>query len=340
MTSARNKSRATSYDVARLAGVSQSAVSRCFKEGASISKPMRRKVMSAAKRLNYQPNAIARGLVTRRSNLVALIVSSQLNFYYPEVLFSLTESLSAQGMRALLFAVDSASEIDQSVDQLRQYQADGVISIFQLSAQQYESLKGLSIPVILFNRYIENHPSNYVWCDTEAAVTQLIDELVELGHQQFALLAGPGDSSVSQDRMRIVNNILRSHDVDSVIEIRGDFKYESGVAAVHSLFASKSKPTAIIAANDMMAMGVMDELRRVMDVSVPGDISVVGFDGISATQFASYELTTIRQPIDQMSEAAVSMLMSRVEDPDISDERRVLSGILLKGLTIGKARSE
>ena len=97
MDTPKLKMRSTSYDVARLAGVSQSAVSRCFKPSASISKKMREKVMKAAKELNYQPNAIARGLITRRSNLISVLVSSQMNFYYPEVLFQLTDRISKQG---------------------------------------------------------------------------------------------------------------------------------------------------------------------------------------------------------------------------------------------------
>ena len=100
-----NSGRATSYDVARQAGVSQSAVSRCFKQGASVAPRTREKILAAARELNYYPNAIAQGLITRRSNLVAIIISNLTNLYYPEVLAELTQRLSAQGIRVLLFSL-------------------------------------------------------------------------------------------------------------------------------------------------------------------------------------------------------------------------------------------
>ena len=151
--------RATSYDVARLAGVSQSAVSRCFKPGSSVSKKMRDKVMKAAQALEYQPNAIARGLITQRSNLVAVLVSGRLNLYYPEVLFRLTEELSRQGLRVLLFTVDSEEEAEEVIEQAWQFQVDGLISASHLSREQYDTLVKRHIPVVFFNRYFLDTPT-------------------------------------------------------------------------------------------------------------------------------------------------------------------------------------
>lgn len=157
--------RATSYDVARLAGVSQSAVSRCFKPGASISGKMRERVMKAAKELEYQPNAIARGLITQRSNLVAVLVSGRLNLYYPEVLFKITEQLSAAGLRALLFTVDNEEDTEMVIEQAWQFQVDGVISASHMSQDQYKILEKRQIPVVFFNRYFADHPNTVVYCD-------------------------------------------------------------------------------------------------------------------------------------------------------------------------------
>ena len=127
---------------------------------------------------------------------------------------------------------------------------------------------------------------------------------------------------------------------DSIVsEARGNYRYESAAAATQSLMSGKIKPTAIIAANDMMAMGALDELKNVMGRSVPKDVSVVGFDGIGAARFASYELTTIRQPIGRMADAAVSVLVDRVENPELSHEKRVLTGSFIQGTSTGFAKN-
>ena len=331
------KSRATSYDVARLASVSQSTVSRCFKPGASVSKKMREKVMKAADELSYTPNAIARGLITRRSNLVAVIVSSQINFYYPELLFQLTDQFSEKGIRVLLFNVNQEEDVEHHLSQIWQYQADGVISASYLSIEQHKKLEDRNIPVVMFNRYFDGYSTNIVWCDPEAAATEMIDHLVDFGHRRFALLNGPKDSMVNQERMRTVRIALKKHDLEPVCEAWGNYRYESAAVAVQKIREAKRKVTAIIAANDMMAMGALDEIRNFMGLSVPGDVSVVGFDGINAGRFASYELTSIWQPIRRMTEAAVSMLINRVEKPETTDEKRILTGEFIQGTSTGPA---
>jgi len=331
----KHKSRATSYDVARLAGVSQSAVSRCFKPGASVSKKMREKVMLAAKELNYQPNAIARGLITRRSNLVAILVSSQMNFYYPEVLFQLTDRFSKQGMRVLLFTINEEADVEEAINQVWQYQADGIISASYLSVEQHKLLEERQIPIVMFNRYFGDLPTNTIWCDTESATQVMIKHLTDFDHKDFGLIEGPEYSMVNRERMRLVREAIAEQGGEIVGEARGNYRYESAANATQSLMAGGRRPTAIIAANDMMAMGALDELRNVMGRSVPGDISVVGFDGIGAASFASYELTTIRQPIGRMAEAAVTMMLDRIEKPETSSEKRVLAGSFIQGTSTG-----
>lgn len=335
MPKSGSKSRATSYDVARLAGVSQSAVSRCFKPGSSVSKKMRNKVMEAAKQLKYQPNAIARSLISRRSNLVAVLVSARLNFYYPEVLFTLTDRFNEQNMRVLLFTVEQESDVDDVLDQIWQYAADGVISASHLSLAQHKLLEERHIPVIMFNRYFDEHASNSVWCDTRDGATILIDQLLMFGHKNIALLHGPEDGMVGRERMVITKEILKNRGIDPVVESRGDYTYESASKAVQEIIEKAPHTTAIIAANDMMAMGAIDELRNVMGRKVPGDMSVAGFDGLGAGRFSSYELTTVRQPIGRMSDAAVNMLLKRVEDSELSMEKRVLAGTFLQGTSTG-----
>ncbi|MEL6826568.1 MAG: LacI family DNA-binding transcriptional regulator [Pseudomonadota bacterium] len=331
--------RATSYDVARLAGVSQSAVSRCFKPGSSISGKMRERVMKAAKELEYQPNAIARGLITQRSNLVAVLVSGRLNLYYPEALFKITEELSAAGLRALLFTVETEEDAEAVIEQAWQFQVDGVISASHMSQEQYQLLEKRKIPVVFFNRYFADHPNTVVYCDPTEQVEELADRLAELGHERAALINGPMDNMVSRERMKMSKSALAKSGLKVVAEVQGDFSYESGAAGLQELQQAAEQPSVIICINDMMAMGCIDEARSVLGLNVPQDLSIISFDGIGMSQFASYELTTIRQPIGRMSEAAVRMITERVERPDQSHEKRVFEGAVIQGGSIARAPS-
>ncbi|MCR9078518.1 MAG: LacI family transcriptional regulator [Hyphomonadaceae bacterium] len=330
--------RATSYDVARLAGVSQSAVSRCFKPGSSISGKMRERVMKAAKELEYQPNAIARGLITQRSNLVAVLVSGRLNLYYPEVLFKITEELSAAGLRALLFTVDSEDDADMVIEQAWQFQVDGVISASHMSKEQYAVLEKRQIPVVFFNRYFADHPNTVVYCDPSEQVEEVVKQLSDLGHRNASMITGPSANMVSRERARLVETSLKRNGIELISTVQGDFTYESGAAGLQEIqLHGSGAPTVIICVNDMMAMGCMDEARSVLELDVPKDLSIVGFDGIGMSQFSSYELTTIRQPIGRMSESAVRMITERVERPDQSHEKRVFEGAVIPGGSIARA---
>ncbi|MEM6554625.1 MAG: LacI family DNA-binding transcriptional regulator [Pseudomonadota bacterium] len=331
--------RATSYDVARLAGVSQSAVSRCFKPGSSISGKMRERVMKAAKELEYQPNAIARGLITQRSNLVAVLVSGRLNLYYPEALFKITEELSAAGLRALLFTVENEEDAEAVIEQAWQFQVDGVISASHMSQEQYQLLEKRKIPVVFFNRYFADHPNTVVYCDPTEQVEELAEKVAELGHERAALINGPMDNMVSRERMKMSKSALAKSGLKVVAEVQGDFSYESGAAGLQELQQAAEQPSVIICINDMMAMGCVDEARSVLGLNVPEDLSIISFDGIGMSQFSSYELTTIRQPIGRMSEAAVRMITERVERPDQSHEKRVFEGAVIQGGSIARAPS-
>lgn len=331
--------RATSYDVAALAGVSQSAVSRCFKPGASISGKTREKVLKAAKALKYKPNAIARSLITQRSHMAGVIVSAQLNFYYPDVLFQLTEKFAAQHMRVLLFTVNQPEDMDRALDEMWRYQIDGVISASYLSRAQYALLRERGTPTVLFNRSFSDLETHTVWCDPSAAVNALVDDLTTKEHRRFAMLEGPADSQVNMVRKRAVISALETHGLQLAGTARGDYRYESAAAAVDTLLSGNQDVTAIICANDMMAMGAIDHLQSHHNRPVPAAISVCGFDGISAGQFASYKLTTVQQPISAMAEQAVTTLLEDIDGSAPNLEQRALPGTLVPGNTTGQAPS-
>lgn len=331
-TSSPKPRRGTSYDVARAAGVSQSAVSRAFRPGASVAPATKARIMAAAERLGYRPNAIAQSLITRRSHLVAVVISNLTNLHYPEVLAELTRTLSERGMRVLLFTLRQESEVDDVLDQIWRFQVDGAIVAARLKPKQLKLFAEESVALVLYNRDCLELPVASVSCEFAAGEHLLVDGLINAGCKSFAILGGPADSSVGEARVSGARERLLKAGFADIPFDRGDFSYEGGRAATGRLLGSH-RLDAIIAVNDGMALGSMDAARLDHRLDVPGDISIVGFDGVGPAFWGSYQLTTVRQPVQRMAAAAVAMVMERIENPALGAERRTFSGDLVRGAT-------
>lgn len=320
----------TSYDVAKAAGVSQSAVSRCFTPGASVSKATRAKIMKAVDTLGYRPNAIARSLITQRSNMVAIIVANI--GYHPELTAALSRCFTERGLHILLFTIEHERDADRVVDQIWQYRVDGVIAAVHLPRRHVETFAKRKMPLVFINRLYADVPSNSVCCDQVEGERALVDRLLDAGHRRFGIVSGPSDSVVSIQRVDEARTRLEAAGIDTIAIIEGAFDYASGRRAAGTLAAELgAAPDAVICANDMMAIGCIDGVRFDLGLRVPEDVSVVGFDGLGPAAWASYDLVTIRQPLDAMVSAAADMLLARVENPALGAERRVFSGELVEG---------
>lgn len=333
----------TSYDVAKLAGVSQSAVSRCFRPDASISKDMRLRVLKAARRLGYSPDAIARSLSTKRSNLVGVIISNLTNLYYPEVLSELNTHFSARSVHVLLFAIHAESDVDHILNQVWQYRLDGVIAAARLSDAQLQEFERRRVPLVFYNRYSHERSVNAVCCDQLASARTIIDGLVSANHSSFGLVGGPEDSVVGAERVSGCIERLHHHGITRFATVRGDYTYAGGRKAFTDLTRKLGKPpAAIVCANDVMALGCLDTARLDHGIAVPGSLSVVGFDGVEPGTWSSYGLASVRQPVKQMASAAVGLLLECVENPGRQPEKRVFSGTLVPGtsarLDLGASR--
>lgn len=325
----------TSYDVAQLAGVSQSAVSRCFRPGSSISAKTRARVIAAARELGYHPNAMASGLITKRSNLVAVVISNLTNLYYPEVLAELTRRLSDRGIRVLLFTLQAESDVDAMLDQVWRYRVDGAIIAARLAPEQLREFAKRGVPVVLYNRFGEGEAVSSVCCDSVGGERQLVERLVAAGHISFGIISGPSDSYVSQERVNGAVQRLQELGRDAIV-VAGSFDYDSGGRGLRELLElSGGRLDALICANDLMAIGAIDCARTEFGMVVPADLSIVGFDGVAPARWASYRLSTVRQPVRRMTEAAVLMVLERIEDFSLSPEVRTFAGSLVEG---GSAR--
>jgi DNA-binding LacI/PurR family transcriptional regulator len=328
--------RPTSYDVAARAGVSQSAVSRCFKAGASVAPHTRARVLEAAQALGYQPNAFARGLITRRTNLVAVLISNLTNLYYPEVLAELTQRLSDKGIRVLLFSLPAEGDVDAILDQIWQYRVDGAIAAVRLTDAQIDQFHTNRAPLVLYNRVSGSTPCASVCCDSVDGERRLVDGLVASGYKEFGIVAGPEDSFVGQERLRGALSRLADHGFHRPPVVRGAFSYDSGREGLRRLMAAETaRPDAVICANDVMAIGAIDAARYEFGLNVPEQMGVVGFDGVGPAVWSSYRVTTVRQPVRRMTEAAVAMLLERIANPDLEAERRLFAGQVIEG---GSAR--
>ncbi|WP_343527471.1 LacI family DNA-binding transcriptional regulator [Sphingomonas sp.] len=327
----RGVRRATSYDVARLAGVSQSAVSRCFAAGGSIAPATREKVMKAATELGYRPNALAQALISRRTNLVAVFISRLTNLHYPEVLAELSRQLTERDVRVLLFALTGESEVDSMLEQVWRHDVDGIISAARLDSDQIGGIRRHGIPLVLYNRTAGEHMTPSVWCDSAAGERDLIDRLLGAGHRRLAVVAGPEDSAVGEERRHAALARLAEAGIHDVPVVRGDFSYDSGREASATLARTARPIDAIVCVSDVMAIGVIDGYRFDQGMKVPEDISVVGFDGSAPAAWMSYQVTSIRQPVRRMTAAAVEMLMERIEDPSLPAERRTFVGAFVPG---------
>ncbi len=329
----RRGKRATSYDVARVAGVSQSAVSRCFKAGASVSAKTRAKVDVAAKSLGYQPNAIARGLISGRSNIVGVLITELTNLNYPQVLSELNRKFAEKNIHILLFTVDKESDVDKVLEQVWQYQVDGIIAAAQFTEVQISACEDRGIPLVFYNRLYPQNTVSSVCCDHYEGERSLVEGLLNSGRKSFVVMRGPVDSPVSTARTQGAVAQLKGLAVD-IVELEGDYSYQRACSLTREVMnTAMHNPDAFVCTNDIMAIGCLDTLRIEYNVSIPKDISVVGFDGVEAAAWLNYNLTTVIQPLERMVAAAVEMILERIEQPELPAEKRLFSGTVKYGTT-------
>ena len=288
--------------------------------------------MKVAADLGYRPNALARGLITRRSNMVAVVISQQTNRYFPEVLVELSRGFSQRGIRVLLFTLEHESDIDVVLEQILQYQVDGVVEAARLSSAQVDLIEQRGVPFVFFNRSLRDRPVNAVCCDQGEGARWLVNRLVEAGHKSFGIISGPPDSTVGVERTQGALERCAELGIKGIAMVPGDYSYDSGVVGLKLLKAKLGRlPDAVVCANDVMAIGCIDAARFQMKLNVPADISIVGFDGVEPARWKSYDLTTVQQPVKRMAEAAVSMILERIENSQLPPEKRTFSGIMIDG---------
>lgn len=322
----------TSTDVAQRAGVSQSAVSRVFTPGASVSKKMAARVHEAADALGYRPNVLARSLITGRSKIIGLVVGYLDNPFYPDALEKLSAALQAKGYHILIFlAGNSRDDVDEVIQNLMDYQVDGIITAsINLSGELTDRCRAAGLPVLLFNRGIEGSGLSAVTSANRVGGARVADALMDAGHRRIATISGWLGASTGRDRRDGFVAALKARGAALHGEADGMFQRETAAEAAREMMESAQPPDAIFVGNDHMALAVMDRLRIEMGVDVPGDVSIIGYDDVPMAAWPSYNLTTLRQPVNRMVEAAVSTLLAEIETGRAPGTRVEIEGELIR----------
>lgn len=328
----------TSHDVARVAGVSQTTVSRVLSDSPNVRPETRARVQEALRETGYAPNAMARAMRTHRTGTVGVVVARITNPFYPQIVRQLGHGLGALGLRMTLWDAEGPGE-QSAVEAIRQGLVDGLI--FTTATAESNPLQeaiALRAPVVLVNRVVEGLACDQVTNENHQAGRMVASYLLQAGHTQVGLVAGPDDASTSREREAGFIERLEESAVPLRPEFvfRGDFGHSTGYKAVRVWFNTGSElspPTAIFCVNDLIAFGALDGARS-LNIDVPHDLSVVGHDDIEMASWEAFSLSTIRQRVDRMVETALELLVARIQDPDRAPQfHRFPCELILRGST-------
>lgn len=322
----------TIKDVARESGVNISTVSRALNNGYGVNDRTRDHVLAVAARLNYRPNRVARGLVTGRSHSLGLVLSDIRNPFFAEVARGAEDAARSGNCDLVLCNSDlNADKQMEYVRSLQEKRIDGILmnSVSMLSQGQQAQLAASGIPIVLLNRSASNHAFSTVRADNESGGALAARYLLELGHRKIAHLTGPRQHGNLSDRTRGFVRALKSaaNPVQPVV-LHGKFSFGGGTELTRRMLDEHPEITAIFAANDVMAFGVVrTALER--GLRIPEDLSLIGFDNIEFSGIVHPPLTTIHQPKYEMGYAAVEILLRMARDKDKQIPEHRLLGVEL-----------
>ncbi|OZM77120.1 LacI family DNA-binding transcriptional regulator [Pseudonocardia sp. MH-G8] len=333
----------TSWTVAREAGVSQSTVSRALRGDPRVREQTRRRVEEAARRLSYVPNSLASSLASRSTRTVGIVVADLTNPFFPHLLNLIHDELQLLGYRIVLFAERTDVPTGQdALNRLLDRSIDGVIvTTATLRSALADTLRMRGLPLVLLNRYIDGLDVDRVISDNNGGAFVGGRHLLKLGHRRIGVIRGPSNTSTSRDRMAGLTEALDAEGValDAELVREGTYSHQSGYQHARSLLRLPDPPTAIICGNDIVAFGAIDAARS-LDVRIPEDVSILGFDDIPMAAWEVFQLSTLRQPFDEMARAAARMLAERIDhNEDIGAGREQLFPTsLVKRSTVDRPR--
>ncbi|ALU73425.1 LacI family transcriptional regulator (plasmid) [Rhodococcus erythropolis R138] len=306
----------TSVDIAARLGLSQSTVSRVMRGDPAVAERTSKRVLAAARELGYVPNSAARSLVTRRARAIGVVVADLTSPFYPTVVDAIQHRLSEKGYRLALIRDPDVPEGIDSVDVLDPATVDGMVFVSaRRESRTVRRVLERNTPVVLLSRDDPTLSLEVVLSDDEDAGELVIDHLTALGHRDIAILSVPRDRTNGAAREDGARRALERRGIALRSEYlrRTTTTHEHGVETATSLLSMAHPPTAIYCVTDELAFAVLDAAAR-LGVPVPDELSVVGFDDSPQARWAMIDLTTIRQPIEDMATEAVQLLLARLDD--------------------------
>jgi DNA-binding LacI/PurR family transcriptional regulator len=311
----------TLKEVAERAGVSRSAVSRTFTDGASVSARTRAKVEAAAQDLGYAPNALASSLTTGRTKLIGLIAN---NFHNPlilEVFDLFTRGLQDRGLRPLLVNLSGASDPAASVRMLRQYSVDGVIVASSTLPPSFaRAFRTANLPVVhAFGRHAPAPEVHVVGIDNVACGRMAAEALLQRGYRTLGFLGGPEAATSTQDRA--AGFLAGFQGMPVTLTYASDYTFDAGRAAMQQLLQGEPAE-AYFCGDDLLAVGALSAIQDA-GLTVPGDIGLIGLNDMEMSRWQNIGLTTIRQPVAEIIDAAIDLVVATIEEPDLPPETRL-----------------
>lgn len=304
---------ATSRDVARLAGVSQATVSRTLSSPEVVSPETRESVYRAMKALNYVPHRVAQTLKRGKTGTIGVVVADLLNPAMSYMLHEITRVLDGAGLRATIWHGGMSER--GVVRGIRERSVDGVIfTTATENSEQLHTAVAIGMPVVLVNRTVDALECDRVTSNNTDGAAAVADYLVRYGRTAAAFVCGKHAASTA--RLRKESFLLRmaelGHPVPRHRRLLGEFSYERALEVTREALRSSDPPDAIFCANDLMAFGALDAVRE-----SGRDCWVIGYDSLPMSAWASFNLTTVRQPFPEMISQGIDFLIDRIQDPDI-----------------------
>lgn len=322
--------RATSYDVAKLAGVSQSAVSRTFSPNKSASKKTREKVHAAARELGFVPDPIAKSLSLGRSRLAGLVVTQYAQQNYPVALKSAVDVMTETGDSILLQIVDATDVGDEAIAQLLRRRVDVILCAAGLSPAAAQSCSEAGVPLVLINRRLNFPGIDQVGSAHAAIMRDVARLLVKSGARRTVFLDGRKGNWVAAERRRGYVEACGQLGLCEPDILAGDFDYDGGFNAVMQLGEAVRNVDAFVAANDPMAIGAIDALTHEFGLSIPEEVQVVGHDDTATARLRGYRLTSVRQDMRTILSKAIETAYNRLDDPNREDADMLIDSTLVQ----------